>query len=390
MSHHNSGPRAHALPIADITDMYAFPSPERSGRVVLVLNTVPYADAEGFLSDALIYRFRLRPVTPAPGSPALFEVAGVEEEVTIDCTFAAPTAESDDGGAGGEVGGGGVSRRMQRGTCVASTGARVSFAVNVIGEMSAGGLRAFAGPRWDPFFSDAAALVKTIGGGRLAFTDHGTILGDGKNVLSVVVELDRALLLGDATTVAVVGETLVGGPIPVRWERFGRPEVENAVLGMKTYDTVNKDLEIRDLFNAEDAFDLLPDYVGAYRARLDANLAYWDGLDGRTDWPLAADGRHPLTELLLGDFLVVDVSKPFGDTTFLEIERAVLEGREHETCGGRALNDDAMDTLYTLLVGGPRGPRISDGVDASSRPATGHFPYLASPNPQPPDPHAHP
>ena len=32
----------------------------------------------------------------------------------------------------------------------------------------------------------------------------------------------------------------------------------------------------------DDAFDLADCYVGAYRARLNANLAFWDGLDGRT------------------------------------------------------------------------------------------------------------
>lgn len=36
MSDHISGPRAIANPITDITDMYAFPSPERPGRLVLV------------------------------------------------------------------------------------------------------------------------------------------------------------------------------------------------------------------------------------------------------------------------------------------------------------------------------------------------------------------
>ncbi|WP_422278733.1 DUF4331 family protein, partial [Trebonia sp.] len=43
MSHHISGPRAVAEPIADITDLYAFPSPEHPGRLVLVLNTLPFA-----------------------------------------------------------------------------------------------------------------------------------------------------------------------------------------------------------------------------------------------------------------------------------------------------------------------------------------------------------
>ena len=43
MSDHISGPRALANPIADITDVYAFPSPERPGRLVLVMNTLPFA-----------------------------------------------------------------------------------------------------------------------------------------------------------------------------------------------------------------------------------------------------------------------------------------------------------------------------------------------------------
>ncbi|WP_208897902.1 hypothetical protein [Streptomyces incarnatus] len=44
-----------------------------------------------------------------------------------------------------------------------------------------------------------------------------------------------------------------------------------------------------------------------------------------------------------------------------------------------------MDTLYTLLVHGVDGARISDGVDHATRPATHRFPYLVAPNPNPPD-----
>jgi hypothetical protein len=208
-------------------------------------------------------------------------------------------------------------------------------------------------------------------------------------VQSIVVEIDCAQILGDSSTVAVVGETLIGGQIPIRWERFGRPELENGILGMKNHDTVNRDLEIRDLFNAEDAFALSADYLGAYRARLNANLAFWDGLDGTTDWPLDQEGTHPLTELLLADFLIVDVSKPFREDAYLEIEQAALHGRPHQTCGGRSLNGDAMDTLYTFLVNAGNGPRISDGVDRPSQLAASAFPYLAPPNPTPPSPSSH-
>ena len=64
MSDHISGPRALADPIADITDVYAFPSPEQPGRLVLVMNTLPLAKPSDLFSDGLIYRFRLRPARP--------------------------------------------------------------------------------------------------------------------------------------------------------------------------------------------------------------------------------------------------------------------------------------------------------------------------------------
>jgi hypothetical protein len=63
-------------------------------------------------------------------------------------------------------------------------------------------------------------------------------------------------------------------------------------------------------------FRLGPYYLEAYRSRLNANLAFYDGLDGKTDWPLNDQGDHPLTEFLLADFLVVDISKPFAEDSY--------------------------------------------------------------------------
>ena len=61
MSDHISGPRALADPIADITDLYAFPSPSEPQNLVLVMNTLPFAQPSDLFSDGLIYRFRIRP-----------------------------------------------------------------------------------------------------------------------------------------------------------------------------------------------------------------------------------------------------------------------------------------------------------------------------------------
>src|SRR3954454_8979661 len=360
MSDHISGPRALAAPIAAITDVYAFPSPETPGNLVLVVNTLPFAPPDGRFSDGLIYRFRLRPL-----KPERLEV-GTEEWV-FDCVFSdqSPGAEA------------------QTGVCRTRAGDEVAFTVGDTEGGKDAGLRVFGGPRWDPFILDAPAALRTIATGELAFTDPSSIFLDGKNVLSIVVELDCAQLLGRRTgLVGVVAETLTRGRLNVRIERTGRPEVKNLLLGPKGFDRVNRDLEIRDIYNMEDGFRLADGYLGAYRARLNANLAFWDGLDGSVDWPANDNGDHPLTALVLADYLAVDIGKPYQEHgSFLEIEQAAMAGREHLTCGGRALNDDVMDTLFTLLINAGTARVISDGVDRSSRPASRVFPYLSPANP---------
>src|SRR4051812_43806247 len=372
MSDHISGPRALSDPIADITDVFAFPSPERPDRLVLVMNTLPFAKPWDPLSEGLIYRFRLRPLTVGATDDAMPFTAG-DEEVVVDCVFAAHVHPN------------GPRHFEQEGTCTTPAGETVTFRVNDPAGGEGRGVRVFAGARWDPFIMDAPAALKTIATGKLAFTDPSSIFLDGKDVLSLVVELDTAAL-GGAELVAVVAETLTRGVFNVRIERVGRPEVKNMMLAPKQFDSVNRDLEIRDLYNMEDAFELAEGYQGAYRARLNANLAFWDGLDGKADWPMDANGGHGLTELVLADFLVVDVAKPYCEQgSFLEIELAARRGEAHRTCGGRALNDDVIDTLFTQLVNAGNGPVIRDGVDHASRPASAAFPYLADPNPDPPE-----
>src|SRR3954451_17236528 len=234
------------------------------------MNTLPFAKPWDALSDGLIYRFRLRPRTPSAPDDAAPFTAG-DEEVVFDSVFA-PHVHPN-----------GPRRFEQEGTCTIPAGDTVRFRVNDPGGGEGRGVRVFAGARWDPFIMDAPAALRTIATGKLAFTDPSSIFLDGKDVLSLVVEIDTALL-GGAGLVAVVAETLTRGVFNVRIERVGRPEVKNMMLAPKQFDPVNRDLEIRDLYNSEDAFHLADGYLGAYRARLNANLAFWDGLDGNALW----------------------------------------------------------------------------------------------------------
>jgi hypothetical protein len=272
---------------------------------------------------------------------------------------------------------------MQMGRCLPPFGEPVDFQVHNCQGTCTESLRIFAGLRSDPFYIDLPAFQKTVSTGRLSFTEVGVNSLDGFNVLSIVVEIDCAPLLqaGDGPLFAVVGETVVAGKLPIRIERVGRPEIKNVIMSWKEFDSVNRDMELRDIYNLEDAFHMSKDYRGAYRARLNANLTVFDRLDGKIDWPLDVQGTHPLTELLLADYLVVDISKPYSEGSYFEIERAILDGQAHTTCGGRSLNDDIMDTLFTLLINANNGSRIGDGVSGATVPATPVFQYLAPANP---------
>jgi hypothetical protein len=305
---------------------------------------------------------------PSSGPSSRFEVGTDEYDIT--CTFAAPVTTN------------GAGHSVQEGTCMLPNGATVSFRVNDEQGSRAPGAHVFAGLRMDPLFIDAVGYVETLATRRLAFQANGTNAADGWDVLSIVVELDVAtkLRLSPGTLFAVAAETVTAGRFPVRLERFGRVGVKNQLLAELGVDMVNRDLDLRELYNQEDAFELGPNYLGAYRARLNANLAVLDGIDGKIDCPLQPDGTHPLTELYLADYQVVDVAKPYAEDSYLEIEQALLQGRAHATCGGRSLNDDALDANLTFYVTGGNGPRISDGVDQATLRASESFPYLASPN----------
>ena len=211
-----------------------------------------------------------------------------DEEFVFDCTFAAPT----------------IARQRDR------TTGRVSHSEwqdgpHQVGEISErDGVRVFAGARWDPFIMDAPAALKTIETGQLAFQDTSSIYLDGKNVLSIVLEIDCAKLLGGVGP-RRGGRRNAGREevVEFRFERTGRPEVKNMLLAPKQFDQVNRDLEIRDLYNSEDAFRLADTYRGRLpgpaerQPRLLGQPRRQGGLAERREWrssPHRADsGRLP-------------------------------------------------------------------------------------------------
>jgi hypothetical protein len=360
MSDHFSGPAVMGDPSIDITDFYAFVSPQRAGNLVLIMNVFPMATSQSFFSDVVTHRFRLRPLMRSNAS-----ITHGAVEYSIDVKFSdVPEGSS-----------------VQKGNIVTSDGREASL---VVGEaLEKDGMRVFAGLVSDPFFMDVEATLRTEALGRLSFSTAVNTV-EFRDVLSIVVEVPFAPIVqffDDVTLVGAVAETTVSRRgTPIRLERFGRAEIKNVILANTTRDSRTKGVELRDLYNREDAFALSNVYRPLYESRLDANLPFWDGLDGETAWPVGPDGRHPLRDLLISDYQVLDLARPFAPGAFLEIERALLDNRPHQTAGGRWLDDDILDELLTLMVNGGRGERFGDSVDTPTKPARLTFPYVREPN----------
>jgi hypothetical protein len=180
-SDHLDGPRATADPQADITDVFAFTSPEDPSRVVLAMALTPFATKASTFSTQVDYAFRVERAT------ALTPLTLDPTPLDVVCTFTSATP--------------------QRVTCTGPGGLQASAAV---GDTSggAGAMRLFAGLRSDPAFFDRQGALATVASGQASFTGQNAFAG--ANVLAIVVELPSGTFAdaGPPPVLAVAAETV--------------------------------------------------------------------------------------------------------------------------------------------------------------------------------------
>jgi hypothetical protein len=179
----------------DITDVYAFQSPADNSKLVFVLNT------QGLLS-------------PGASATASFP-ANVLYEVNIDNTgdnvedlVLQCLVQNGKMRVYGPV----VPGTTGLNSTIQTSGPTTEVAVTAYGAgtinttTNANGTRVFAGPRDDPFFFDLARFREIIGGTQSTFRSPGVDTFAGTNVMSIIVEVPKALL-GSATTLNIWAET---------------------------------------------------------------------------------------------------------------------------------------------------------------------------------------
>ena len=361
MSDHVDGPRSIGEPAADLTDLFAFTSPESSARTVLAACVFPSAGEGALFSNAIDYSIVLRRVTVAGiGHAAKFQPFGGE----IRFTFRFEVLNRDAAG-----------QAIQRGVCTLPDGRALSVIVNDDkGALTPeGDVRAFAGLRSDPFYLawDVAALKPLPN------------LLQHDNVLCFVVEVDTRRVLDSAKgsmfgaiaeTVPISRQRTLLGPPVLRIDWVGRPEQTNMRLNNPAMSGID---DLRDLWNQQTPFAIPQELQPVFRQRLQGSLATWDMLDGEADW--TPEDRVANADVFLDDFLLFDVAKPMSDQSHLEIEKSTINGRPYETGGGRTIDANSIDILLTWLVNHDR-EFLQGGAMGATKPGMKVFPYLATPN----------
>ncbi len=171
---------------SDITDFYAFQGANTSNLVLV-------ANVQGLLSPS------------ATGSASFDENTLVEfnidtngdaiEDLVIQATardgkmyFFGPIAPSQTGTSSTIL----TNASAQGSVDITPYGSDAIIATNA-------GMSFFAGPRDDPFFFDFAQYSAIIGGTATSFNSPGSDTFAGSNVLSIVVEVPKAMVGGSGT-----------------------------------------------------------------------------------------------------------------------------------------------------------------------------------------------
>jgi hypothetical protein len=362
MSDHIDGPRQIGDPSADLTDLFAFTSPENPARTVLAANVFPTCGVDAVFSNAIDHSIVIRRAKVAGlGDATKFDTS--DPELRFSFRFDALERGTD-------------QKRVQRGACTLPDGQTLRFVVNEEKGISTsdGAFRVFAGLRSDPFI-----LAWMFRGNTMAPVQN---LLEHDNVLCMVVEFDtrRVLMPERGSLFGAIAETtplprpgFIGNP-PPRFDWVGRPEQTNMRLDNPGLARAE---DLRDLWNQQTPFAIGDEFRPLFLQRLKDSLANWDMRDGRADWTPPALAAN--ANMFLDDFLLFDVTKPITDTSHLEIEKSTLDGKAYGTGGGRTVDADVIDGLLSWLVNRDR-EALRSGVTRATKPGMRNFPYFATPN----------
>jgi len=389
-SSHREAPLIAEDPAADLTDLYAFRSPDKPNTVTILANVLPGEDpgaGPNYYSFSPNARYNLKIDTNGDARP----------NVTYQFQFRTKTGPFFLGDTAQPYTvtriAGGKSTVVARGTTPPNNiGPRATpnyRALAAKGVVSlAGGGNAFAGQRDDPFFADIGAIFDLVairkgtgnmGGGKDFFAGYGVHtygvqvpIADLKaknGIIGVWSSVDRRKV----TTRTVSGARDSGGWIQVN--RLANPLVNEVVIPTGLKDSWN---------------GLQPWQEGRFRKYYDEpilaaviNQLYKLGAPatGRDDLVavfLTGVPELNFTSGRLAELLRLNLNIP---VTKNPNRLGVLAGDNQGWPNGRRLGDDVIDIAEQAVGGFLKGTKLplGDGVNGDDRKLLGSFPYIADP-----------
>ena len=220
----------------DLTDLFVFAAPDNPEQTVLIMDSNPFTQGNGFHPDA-VYRFNI----------------DTDGDALADVAFSFTFSELQDGrqtatayyAAGSEA-----RTREPRGEKLIEATA-VGFDATAV-PVRAGPCRLFIGKRSDPFFADADGVLHWLIDGAVGnFQWTGVDTFAGANIFSIVLEAPTDML-GGGPSIGVWATTSLrrdGRLVPM--DRAGHPSF-NPILNAN---------DIKDRFNATDPADDVSNYL---------------------------------------------------------------------------------------------------------------------------------
>ena len=389
-SSHREAPLIAEDPSADLTDLYAFRSPDRPNTVTILANVIPGEDpaaGPNWYTFSPNARYNLKIDTNGDARPNVtyrFEFKTKTGPFFLGDT-AQPFTVTRITGSRSQVVARGTTPPNNIGP--RSTPNYRSLAAKGVVSVAGGG-QAFAGQRDDPFFGDIGAIFDLVairkgtgnmGGGKDFFAGYGVhtfgvqvpIAGlNAKNgIIGVWSSVDRRKV----TTRSTSGARFSGAWIQVN--RLGNPLVNEVVIPTG----------LKDQWNG-----LQPWQEGRFRKYYDEPIlaavinqlyklnAPTKDRDDLVAVLLTGVPQLNFTGPRLAEILRLNLTIP---VTKNPNPMAVLAGDNQGWPNGRRLGDDVVDIAEQAVGGFLKGTKLplGDGVNGDDRNLLGSFPYIADP-----------
>ena len=342
MSDHVDGPRSIGEPAADVTDLFAFTSPENPARTVLAMCVFPVGRRKCGLLERDRSRDRRSPRDRCRRRRRR-EISARERGNPLQLPVRGPASAMLPGHV------------IQRGVCRLPDGRELSLTVNDEKGRRHRTAMSACSPGCGPIRSISPGSPRHSRRFPICCSTTTCSAWSSSSIRAACSIPRRARCSARSPRPSLPGSREAASriPSPASTGSDARADEHTAQQSRRCRGAD----DLRDLWNQQTPFAISKELQPLFLQRLKDSFADWDMRDGKADWTPEALAAN--ANVFLDDFLLFDVAKPITDESHLEIEKSTIDGRPYQTGGGRTV-DANVDRHPAHLARQPRS-RIPPG-----------------------------